>query len=442
MLSRALGATVVAAACAVPATAAAVVPSCRTQHWIGAWAASPTDSGRGTTTLDRVIAGLRPSPEVNDTTVRAVLTPTHGGKRVRVRLSNRFGPAALTFRHVTVARQKGRAAIVSRTLRKVRFDGRRTVRVAAGRDVVSDPVRLSFRAFQTLAVSVHVPGDAGKGTRHAVARQTSYVAPAGTGDATSERSGASFTQATTTRPFVTGIEVRAPRSAGAVVALGDSLTDGAQNEANGVTESTEGLDEDVRYPDWLARRLRSAGRPLSVLNAGISGNKVLRDGAFGDNLTLFGPSALERLRTDVLRQRGVTTVILWLGINDLSQTPRATPAELIAGYERLIARLQRADLRVLQATLTPFKGFPPTAGSGEDQQETSRLAVNRWIRSHSTADAVVDFDRAIRDPDDPRRLAPRYDDGEHLHLTAAGYRRVARVVPLRALASPPCARLG
>ena len=347
---------------ALPAAAGAAAPSCNAQHWIGAWAASPTDSGHGTAPLDAAIAGLIPSPDVNDSTVRSVLTPTYGGTRLRVRLSNRFGPDALTFKHVTIARRAVGAAIVPATLRQVTFHGRPGVKVPAGKDVISDPVRLSYRAFQTLAVSVYVPEDAGKGTRHGVARQTSYATATGAGDAASETGASMFTQKTTTRPFVTGIDVRAPRSAGAVVALGSSLTDGAQNQPNGIMESPEGVDQNVRYTDWLGRRLRAAGRPLSVLNAGISGNRILRDGSEGSaGITAFGPSTLKRLDADVIRQSGVTTVILWMGINDISQNPRAEPEAVIAGFKQLIARMHKAKVRVIQARLSPFKGYPVTA---------------------------------------------------------------------------------
>ncbi len=226
---------------------------------------------------------------------------------------------------------------------------------------------------------------------------------------------------------------------GAVVAVGDSLTDGATNNATGVLDSTDGRDADARYTDWLARRLRDAGRPLSVLNAGISGNKLLRDGAEGGNFESFGPALLKRLDADVLQQAGATTVLLWSGINDVSQTPRATPEEVEAGYRTAIDRLHAAGLRVLQATLSPFKGYPPTLASGEADEEVRRQAVNAWIRAKSPADAVLDFDAVLRDPADPSRLDPRWDDGEHLHLSSAGYRHLAASIPLDLLADPACA---
>ncbi len=432
--------TAVVVAALWPATAGAA--SCATTHWVGAWSAAPTDASVGGTQLtDLVDSSGAPKPAVDDATVRAVLTPTFGGSRVRVRLSNRFGTEPVTFAHTTIARQASGAAVKPATMTQVTFGGGdRRVTVPAGGDVVSDGVAFPYEAFQTLAVSVHVPQDVGKPTEHFAARQTSYLTTSGAGDAAAATGGGPFTVKTTTRPFVSGLDVRASRSTGAVVALGDSLTDGAQNQANGVIESPAGLDADVRYTDWLARRLRAEQLPLSVLNLGIGGNKLLRDGAEGGNFDVFGRSVLNRLDPDVLQQAGVTTVVLWSGINDVSQTPRASADEVIAGYTTAIERLHAAGLRVIQGTLTPFKGYPPTIAGGEADEEARRQAVNAWIRTASSADTVVDFDAVVRDPADPIRLDPADDDGEHLHLSAEGYRRIAAAIPLDALARPACTR--
>jgi lysophospholipase L1-like esterase len=422
---------------AAPAGARAL-PSCASTHWVGAWEAAPSDASRGSDIADLFDPSGHLKSTTRDETTRAILTPTLGGRRLRVRLSNRFGPAPVTFDRTTIARRATGPALVPGTLRSLTFGGKASVTVPAGEDVLSDPVGLSFAAFQTLAVSVFVAGDAGKPTSHFTARQTSYLTPEGAGDRTMEVSGESFTEPTTTRPFVTGIDVRAPRSTGAVVALGDSITDGYQGAPAGIPETAEGIDADGRWPDVLARRLRAAGRPLSVLNAGISGNRVLRDGVEGGNRDTYGPAAVHRLDADALGQAGVTTVILLEGINDIGQAPGATAAEIVAGYRRLIERLHAAGLRVLQGTLTPTRG----TNNGYDDAEgaAARRAVNAWIRRHSPADAVVDFDAAVRDPRHPGRLDPRYDGSDHLHLNLAGYRRMGQAVPLRWLAGAVCAR--
>ncbi|HEX6390882.1 MAG TPA: GDSL-type esterase/lipase family protein, partial [Solirubrobacteraceae bacterium] len=342
----ALGAVAGAVIAALSAPSVVAAPRCTERHWVGVWSAPPTNAPRGTGLGDRMDGSLNDKTATRNDTTRAILTPTHGGSTLRVRLSNRFGDKAVTFGRVTVARRETGAALVPGTARELRFRGRRTVTVPAGRDVVSDAVRLRFGAFEALAVDVFVPGDAGKPTEHFSARQTSYLTPDGTGDRTAEVSGSSFTERTTGRPFVTGIDVRAPAGMGAVVALGDSLTDGYDGSPIGVPESKDGIDADGRYTDALARRLLAARRPLAVLNMGITGNHVLRDGAGA-----FGRSALKRLRADVLRQAGVTTVIWAEGLNDIGQRPSAGVRELIAGWRRGITRMRRAGLRVLLATL-------------------------------------------------------------------------------------------
>lgn len=233
---------------------------------------------------------------------------------------------------------------------------------------------------------------------------------------------------------MTGIDVLAPRSTGAVVTLGDSITDGYQEPPSGPPEAQEGIDADGRWPDVLARRLRAANRPLSVLNVGISGNRVLRNGTEGGNLDLYGPAAIHRLDADVLSQAGVTTVILFEGNNDLIEAPGATIEELLGGYRKVIDALHSHGLRVLQGTLTPFGGLNGVS----TRRQAERDAINTWIREQGPADAVIDFDAAVRDPADPSRIAPYYDGGDHLHYNLAGYLVMGNAVPLELLRDPGC----
>ena len=425
---------------AVPGTATAVpLPSCTDQGWVGAWAAAPSDASRGTDTFDpfdfdMYDASLNPKSVTRNETTRAILTPTFGGSTTWVRLSNRFGTVPVTFAHTTIAQRASEAALVPGTTTPLTFGGRQSVTVAPGQDVVSDPVGFSFEAFQSLAVSVYVTGDVGKPTEHYIARQTSYLTPEDAGDHTEDLDGGAFTQRTTARPFVSGIDVLAPLSTGAVVALGDSITDGYQELPSGPPESPEGIDADGRWPDVLARRLRAASRPLSVLNAGIAGNRVLQDGTIGDNPDVYGPAAIRRLDADVLSQSGVTTVILLEGINDLLESPNATVEELLGGYRQLISSVHSRGLRVLQGTLTPAGG---SEGALPDT-EAKRQAINTWIREESPADGVIDFDAAVRDPADPSRIDPDYDGSDHLHFNLAGYLAMGNAVPLELLLDPAC----
>jgi lysophospholipase L1-like esterase len=423
-------------ALAAPGTATAEpLTSCSDQAWLGVWAAAPSDASHGTDDFDHYDMSMNPKSVVRDETLRAILTPTFGGTTARVRLSNRFGTVPVTFAQASIAHRASGPALVPDTTASLTFAGGRSVTVAPGQDVLSDPAEFAVQAFDPLAVSVHVVGNVGTPTEHYVARQTSYLTPDGAGDHTADVDGDAFTQRTTSRPFVSGIEVLAPQSTGAVAALGDSITDGYQAQPPGTPETLEGIDADGRWPDVLAHRLGTASRPLSVLNLGIAGNRVLQDATAGDNPDVYGPATIRRLDADLLSQSGVTTVIWLEGINDLVMSPNATVDELLGGYREVIDRLHSRGLRVLQGTLTPVGGSSAAVPDTDDK----RQAVNAWIREESPADAVIDFDAAVRDPADPSRINPTYDGSDHLHFNLAGYQAMGSAVPLEQLNDPACA---
>jgi lysophospholipase L1-like esterase len=395
--------------------------SCAGQRWLGAWGAAPSD-GEGS---------------FSNQSLRLILTPVHGGRVARVRLSNGFGTEPLTFRSAYLGRQRSGPRLVPGSNRRLRFHGHRAVTIPPGRDALSDPVKSRFRAFEHLAVSVYVPAAAAHATEHAQAKQRSFMTASGAGDRSAQASGTGFSSVITAplsnaaRPFVSELQVRASRHEGAVVTVGDSITDGDQRKLD-LTEL--GIDKDSRYPDLLGRRLAvHPVRRISVINEGIGGNRVLRDG--------FGPSLLHRLRADVLARSDVTDVILMESTNDLALSPPATADEVIHGLERAVRRLRaqrrkgpRRRINVLVGTVPPRGGNTFTTAT----LQARRQAVNRRIRASEIADGVVDFDRALRDPDDPLRLAARYDSGDHLHPSAAGYRRMARAVQISRLKGPTC----
>jgi lysophospholipase L1-like esterase len=342
---------------------------------------------------------------------------------VRVRLSNRFGSQPVTFGAVTLARRATGAALVPSTVRTLRFRRKGAVTIPPGGEVLSDPQRFRYEAFEDLVVSLHVMGTSGPATEHLGALQTSYLSAVGSGDHTRDEAGDAFTQRLYTWPFLTDLEVRAPRRVGAVVALGDSITEGLGGPS----------DQNRRYPDLLARRLAAAGVRLAVQNAGISGNEVLRNGV----LPFFGPKLVDRFAPDALYQSGVSTVILMEGTNDVGVPPLATPADVVAGLERIVDRLRLAGLRVILGTLPPCKGFA-LAQHGSPAAIVARNAINDWIRTGSSAHAVVDFHAVLRDPADPDRLHPDFDSGDHLHPSAAGYAAMANAIDLSGLRNPRC----
>lgn len=409
---------------------AALLPECSSTHWVGSWLSPPSDASRADVTA-LVDASLHLKIPVSNSTTRSVFTPTLTGTQVRVHVSNRFGTVPVTFDHVAIARSGSGAAVIPGSTVPLTFGGHGSITVPPGKDAVSDPASFRLEAFTRTAVSAFVRGDAGKPTEHFTARQTSYMSVPGSGDHVDDQDAGAFAIPTTGRPFVFQVDVRAPASTGAVVTFGDSITDGFQaTGAAPVPEDFGTVDTDGRYPDDLARRLIAASRAMGVLNAGISGNKVLFDGPAGGGIGLegFGPAAPKRLDADVPDDAGVTTVILLEGINDLGQSPVPAVDALTGAYTRIIERLHARGIRVLHGTLEPKgKATPP------------RNATNDWIRTRSPADAVVDFDAAVRDPSDPDKISPAYDGGDGLHYGLEGYRAMAAAVPLDEIAAPACA---
>lgn len=374
----------------VPGTATAAVPPVRAgQSWTGSWEAAPS----GTT------SGLPGAA------VRNVVHLSVGGSALRVRIGNRFGVAPLRIGAVTVALRRGSGAgAVPGSMRTVTFAGGRTAVVPTGEDLLSDPVRLTARAAADLLVTVFVPEDCGPATEHRTALQTGYVARAGAGHAADVGEAAYTATAVSRWYYVTGVDVRGS-APGSVVALGDSLTDGAGSTP----------DANHRWPDLLADRMRR--HRLGVLNAGIGGNRLLRDGT--------GPSALARLGTDALDRAGVRFLVLFEGVNDLNGTPAAAdPAAYAEAYRTIVARAHARGVKVVGVTLTPYRGHPAYAAA----REGVRQRVNAFIRDGGVFDAVADADAALRDPADQRRLLPRYDPGDHLHFDDDGMAAVAAVV--------------
>ena len=369
-----------------------------------------------------------------------IIAPHLGGATLRVHLTNRYGTAPVTLGPVTVGVRGAGASLLAGSERGVQFGGRSSVTIPARGEVVSDPVKLRFQAFQDLALSVYVPASVKYPTEHFTTRQTSYLSPRDSGDLAAASTGSAFTQETTGAYstgwyFLDGVDVLAPGEAGAVVAFGDSITDGYQTRGASGKEDLATIDTNGRYPDDLARRLIAAGIPLTVLNAGISGNQLTASG-----LPLFGPSGLSRLRIDALAQAGVTDVIVLEGINDIARTPPATASRLIAAYERLITEAHEAGVAIQLGTLTPTGGAPPAYADAA--ADSVREQVNEWIRTQHFSDGVVDFDAAVRDPGEPSRIYPAYDGSDHLHFSLAGYRALAGAVDLVLLERPDCIATG
>ncbi len=395
-----------ATALIILSSAASAAPA---PHWVASWQASPQPVWGA----DFLFPTLVPAT-LQDQTFRQTARISLGGPRLRVRLSNAYGTQPLRIGAASVAAHAGI------TPQPLSFDGQPGVLIGPGQERLSDPLPLATEDRQALQVSVFVPGPTPVQTFHWEGRQTSWIA---LGDQSLARE-LDRASANTARVFLTGIEVEAPPSARSVVVIGDSITDGA----------TASLDQDQRWTDHLAVRL--APRDVAVVNAGISGSRLLRDG--------MGESVLARLQRDALDQPGVASVVVLIGINDISWPgtafARAQPgpslAELQAGYRALAELAHRRGLRILGATLTPFAGALPGTPLDDYYQpdkEALRRQLNAWLRSDGPFDAVIDLDAALRDPTDPSRMAAAYDSGDHLHPGDAGNRAMAEAVDLEAL---------
>jgi lysophospholipase L1-like esterase len=371
------------------------------QIWTGTWEAAAS----GTT------------PALPGASIRNVVHTSVGGRAARVRISNRLGTKPLQLGAVTLALQRRGAPTSPRaaagSMRTVTFAGARAVTIPAGRDLVSDPVAVAVPADSNLLISLHTPADSGPATYHRSALQANFLARKG--NRTAQESGTAYTATVGNWYYVTGVDVLGSPAVGSVVALGDSLTDG--------TGST--FSANHRWPDRLADRLRGLPpyRRLGVLNAGIAGNRVLREGR--------GPRALSRLDSDVLSRTGVRAVIVMEGINDIKGTPEQTdPGTLEDAYRSIVRHAHARGIRVIGATITPYGGHQAYTRA----REAVRQAVNAVIRTRGLFDEVADFDATVRDPSHPNRILPAYDPGDHLHFNDAGMKALADTIDLRTLA--------
>jgi lysophospholipase L1-like esterase len=345
-----------------------------------------------------------------------VVRTTIGGRRIRVQLSNAYGTAALSVGAAYVAVRSQDSSIVAGTDRSLLFSGKPSVMIPPGASVLSDSVDLNVAKLSDLAISVFVPNETGQLTGHSTGLHTSYIAP---GDLTAQPSMPADAQTATAWYFISSIEVMAPANASAIVAFGDSITDGATSTVNA----------NKSWPSQLAERLaaNSATANFAILNEGISGNRILRD--------VTATNALARFDRDVLGLPGVQWLMLLEGINDigrgtgtgLAPADAVTADDIIGGMKQMIERAHAHGIKVVGCTLTPYLG----ASYASDSGQVIRDAVNKFIRTPGNFDAVVDFDKATQDPANPKQFLAAYNNTDHLHPNDAGYKAMSDAVDLK-----------
>jgi lysophospholipase L1-like esterase len=403
-------------------------------HWVGTWAAAVQ------------VAPSDGADTFNNQTVRLIVHTSIAGTQARIRLSNVFGSDPLLIGSAHIARRATGANIDPASDRTLTFQQHPSITIPPGAMAVSDPVDLEVPALSDLAISLYFPRTAKASTLHLLALQTSYIAPTN-GDLTAA-STFPADKTITSWPFLTGVDVAAPPNSAAIVAIGSSLTDG-----DGSTKDTN-----HRWPDYLAERLQKEGSDkaqLSVLNAGIIGNRLLSDTSsprqsggppplgpvFAELGPALGQSALARFQRDVLDQPGVKFVIVAVGVNDIlfpgsfiPATESVTSPNLISGYRQLIAQAHQHGIRIIGSTIPPFEHAlfrdPFFDGFYTPEKEHVRQEFNSWIRSSGEFDGVIDFDAVVRDPSRPTQLLPSFDSGDHLHVKDPGNAAQANAIPL------------
>jgi lysophospholipase L1-like esterase len=376
--------------------------------WVGTWASSPL--------LD---LHAKPAEAVlTGATLREVVHVSIGGDLVRVRFSNLYGTSPLLIGAAEIAQTLKGAAIVPGTGKALTFHGTPSISIPAGALAVSDPTPFKFAPLSDVTVSFYLPSPSGPITEHELGNATSFHAP---GNVVSSAALHEPTRLASWE-YLNGIDTLAAPGAGAVITIGDSITDGAKST----------IDTNQRWPDELARRLQADPkyRDLAVLNEGISGNQVLLDGA--------GPNALARFDRDVIAQSGAKYLLILEGINDIGRlhgTPDygLTAAGLISALNQMIVRAHAHGIAVIGCTLTPYQGAGYYTGNGE----AIRKAVNDWIRSGGAFDGVVDFEAAVRDPNHPDTFLPAVDPGDHLHPNDAGYKVMGDAIDLKLFTLKP-----
>lgn len=412
--------------------------------WVVSWVGSvhgPYPVGNPSAQPDQRFAFPSETAGARDQTLRMVVRPDIWSREARLRLSNAFGTRPVTFDGVFAGLQLGGPALVKGSNRPVTFGGKASVTVAPGASVWSDPVRLAFvrdpadplLAGRKLAVSFHVAGESGPMTWHAKALQTSYVSPPGSGAHGGEEGEAAFPYATASWFFLDAVEMRAPADSFAVVAFGDSITDGTASTMNG----------DDRWPDVLSRRLKAVyGNRIAVVNAGIGGNQIAGPAEYGPQKPFpGGPSAKSRLDRDVLALSGVSTLIWLEGTNDFSRNGNASADTVKAVMGETVARLrkERPDIKLIAATVTSALGSTSPA-HGFIEQDDKRKALNDYIRTPGLFDAVIDFDAVTLDPASgglKEEMVPESTTGgrgDRLHPNRTGYHAMGYAIDLGLLA--------
>jgi lysophospholipase L1-like esterase len=388
-------------------------------EWVGTWATSVTRGNTSGSTFN----GL------NNQSVRMIVHASVGGNKIRVRLTNLHGEKNVDIGRATVAKPNtatpALSDVDSATVTELRFNGSSTAVINRGAELLSDPIDLHLADDQDLVVSVFFPTPTGLTTFHSTSRQSNFV---GVGDLAQAPGGEGYTtQRDCCWFFLSGVDVLRQDPGGSVGVFADSLADG-----HGTT-----FNANLRWPDQLADRLFTVkhGDIPGVLNFGLGGSRLNHegeesgDGGFPGFFEL-GANALARMNEDVFSETGLQTVVVDLGINDIWMN-NDPAAKIITALRQINQQARDRGIQVIIGTLGPFNGLVVPGAVWSPEKEATRNAVNTYLRQHRLEfDAVVDFDKILRDPTDPTKLKAEFDSGDHIHPNDAGSKAMAAAIPL------------
>ena len=381
-------------------------------QWITTWAASPQKVWN----KDFIFPTLIPE-QISNQTIRQVSQISLGGKAVRLVFTNQYGEQPLYIDQTTIGLANA-ASLKSKSTYPVYFSGQLKAKILPGKQLVSDPIELAVSDHTQLVVNSFIQKPTTFKTFHWDAKQTSWLIK---GNQTTNFTTPTDAKTTTARLLLSAIEVKPKQKAQVVAVIGDSITDGA----------TATLDANSRWTDFLAKRLST--HQVAVINSGISGNRLLTDG--------MGDSVLKRLNSEVFQYSGVKTLIVLVGINDISWPGTAFASKqqipsfkaLTEGYKRVVREAHQHGMQVIGSTLLPFSGALPNTPLDnyyQPNKDQLRQRINQWIRTSHTFDGVLDLDNGLKDPKHPDRLNPIYDSGDHLHPNDRGNQHMAELVQL------------
>jgi lysophospholipase L1-like esterase len=370
------------------------------EKWVGTWATSlqaPFEEGIS-------------QQGFKDQTIRSIVHPDISGEKLRIRISNVYGSKSLRIEEIHVAVSKNGPEIFSSTDKSLKFSGKENVVIPPGKRKLSDPIRFDFKKGSNLSISMYIRNNTGPVTWHPRSIQTTYIS---SDNHVNESSSSVFGHMEEAWFFLDAVDVLPDSSVkGALVVVGDSIANGNHSIINA----------NHRWPDYLAKRLNLKKSPIkmSVLNAGITANHIINDAPES------GENAFGRLQRDVFSQAGVRGVIFHQGLNDIRHYPDYNAEKIIDRMIQIIDSTHSEGLKIYGGTLTPFKG----SGMYSEARENTRQKVNSWIRTSEEFDGVIDFDKAIRDPEDPERILTDYDAGDHFHPNDKGYEKMAETIDL------------